>query len=394
MSVRPLDGIRVVDLTHVLAGPYATHQMALMGAEVIRVERPDGADFVRVLGGTAALKAHGLGATFLTLNAGKKSVGVDMKTAAGRAVVLDLVAGADVVVENFRPGVADRLGVGFEAVRALKPDVIYASRSGFGPDGPMAGRPAYDHIIQGVSGLMAMTGEPESGPMRVGLPIADYVAGQALVSAILGALLQRARVPGEAQRLYVSMLEAITSLMGGAAVGHQTTGQLRGLEGNKAFSESPYSGRFDTGEGQIVIAANTGAQVARLCAVLGRPDLAEVTDRDIVIPALTEAFAKASAAEWEALLEAESVPCGRVMNLAEVMAHPQMAGSPCWLDLDVPETGDRVRVPGLPFRAPWQPDGADPAPTLGRDTVEVLRALGRSDDEITALRAEGAIADG
>lgn len=370
---QPLTGIRVADLSHVLAGPYATGQLALMGADVIRVEHPDGRDFVRG-GGSAAMREHGLGPAFLSQNAGKRSIALDLKTDAGRDRFLDLAATADIVVENFRPGVVDRLGVGYDAVRARRADIIYASLSGFGPDGPLAGRPAYDHIIQGMSGLMAMTGTPDSGALRSGLPIVDYVAGQTLTAALLAALLQRAKAPGEPQRLQVSMLEAMTTLMGAAAVGYQATGALRGLEGNRAYSDSPYSGRFAAADGDLVITANTAAQAASLRGAIGRPDLEDADDATIAA-AMHAAMATDTAAGWEARLEAASVPCGRVLTLAEVLAHPQMADSPAWPWLDVPETGDRFRVPGLGFRAPWVPDDLRPAPTLGRDTEEVLAEL-------------------
>ncbi len=384
-GMSPLSGIRIADLSHVLAGPFATGQCALMGADVVRVEHPAGRDFVRG-GGTPAMQEHGLGPAFLSQNANKRSIALDLKTPEGRDAFLDLAASADIVVENFRPGVVDRLGIGYEAVRARRSDVIYASLSGFGPDGPLAARPAYDHIIQGMSGLMAMTGTSESGPLRSGLPIVDYVAGQTLTSALLAALLQRAHDPGTPQRLHVSMLEAMTTLMGAAAVGHQATGKLRGLEGNKAFSDSPYSGRFATSDRELVITANTPAQTASLRTAIGRPDLAEADDATIA-SAMTEALAQNSAAYWEETLEAASVPCGPVLTLAEALAHPQMAGSPSWPMMEVPETGDRFRVPGLGFRAPWSPQTLTPAPTLGRDTYQVLRQIGQ--DPTLAQNDEG-----
>lgn len=388
----PLDGIRILDLTHVLAGPYATGQLALMGAEVIRVENPAGSDFIRFMGGTDRMRRLGLAPAFLSQNAGKRSVALDLKSAQGREIFLDLAATADVVTENFRPGVVDRLGVGFDAVLGRRPDVIYASLTGFGPDGPLAGRPAYDHIIQGVSGLMAMTGTPESGPLRSGLAIVDYVAGQALVAAILAALLQRAKAPDRPQRLHVSMLDAITNFMGAPAVGHQATGRLRGLEGNRAASDSPWSGRFATSDGHIVVTANTAGQAERLCAALGLPDLVDEPDPARKQAALIEAFARETAATWEARLEEAHVPCGRVLTLDEVLDHPQMAASPSWRELDVPELGQGFRVPGLAFRAPWQPDRLEPAPVLGRDTRAVLEALGYTGAEIDGLHAAGVLA--
>ncbi|WGH77311.1 CaiB/BaiF CoA transferase family protein [Jannaschia ovalis] len=364
---RPLDGLRVLDFTHVISGPFATYQLGLMGAEVIRVERPAGDDFVRTHGGTEPMRAAGLGASFLSQNAGKRSVALDLKTGDGRAAALRLAATADIVVENFRPGVADRLGIGFDAIRAARPDVIFASLTGFGPDGPLSDRPAYDHILQGISGLMAMTGTPESGPVRSGIPIVDYVAGQALVTAVLAALLNRR---DEAQRVEVSMLEALLAFMGPQAVHQETTGAIRGLAGNAAFSDSPFSGRFACAEGEIVVTANTPAQVVRCATALGRPDLADAP-AETVADALPDLFAADTADGWEARLAAAQVPAARVRSLPEMLAHPQMADSPCWARIDVPPIGASVRVPTLPFRAPWtRPPGR--VPTLGEDTEAVL----------------------
>lgn len=369
---QPLSGIRILDLTHVLAGPYATGQLGLMGAEVIRIERPGGDDFVRRHGGTKQMQDAGLGASFLSQNSGKKSIVLDLKSQPDRKAFLELAATSDVVVENFRPGVTTRLGVDYDAVRSVRPDIIYASLTGYGPDGPLAGRPAYDHILQGISGLMAMTGTPQSGPMRVGIPIADYIAGQVLVSAILAALLQRAQRPDDPQRLHVSMLDAMTTLMGAYAINHQATGKLRGLDGNRAFSDSPYSGRFETADGQLVVTANTPAQTARLCAALDLPGPQRMDDK-LVAERLGDIFASRSAAHWEELLAAANVPAAKVLTLAEALQHPQMADSPAWLALNQPELDESIRAPALPFRAPWAPQQLDPAPTFGRDTAAMLQ---------------------
>lgn len=387
----PLDGLRILDLTHVLAGPYATGQLALMGAEVIRVERPGSVDFVRRHGGDAAMQDAGLGASFLSQNAGKRSTVIDLKSDEGRDLVLRMAAKADVFVENFRPGVIDRLGLGYDAIRAVRPDVIYASISGFGPDGPMSDRPAYDHILQGLSGLMAMTGTPESGPMRVGFPIVDYIAGQALVAAILGAIIQRDKDPGQAQRLHVSMLDAVVNLMGPYAINWQATGKMRGLEGNRAFSDSPFSGRFDTSDGQIVVTANTPAQSVRLCAAIGREDLAEEADPEIVRLALDAIFASRTTGHWDAALAKAEVPAGPVLGLDELLSDEPLSALLSWHDLDVPELGRAFRVPGLSFRAPWGPDSLAPAPRFGRDTRDVLAMLGLEDAEIDRLSKAGIV---
>ncbi len=371
----PLRGIRILDLTHVLAGPYATGQLALMGADVIRVERPGSDDFVRSHGGTSQMREAGLGASFLSQNSGKRSILLDLKAPQDRARLLDIAETADVMVENFRPGVVERLGVGFETVRKRRPDVIFASLSGYGPDGPLSDRPAYDHILQGISGLMAMTGEPGSGPMRVGMPIVDYVAGQALVSAVLAALLQRAHKPGEPQRLSVAMLDAMTTLMAPYAVNHETTGKLRGLEGNQAFADTPYSGRFDTADGALVITANTPAQASRLCQALGRSDLLEETNKVRIAEALNAIFLTRSAQHWEDALSTVNIPCARVRTLAEALKHPQMQGSTSWMPLEVPQLGMTVRVPALPFSAPWSPETLRPVPLPGEHTDSILADL-------------------
>ncbi|WP_306152244.1 CaiB/BaiF CoA-transferase family protein [Roseovarius sp. MMSF_3281] len=391
MTGTPLEGLRILDLTHVLAGPYATGQLALMGAEVIRVERPGSVDFVRRHGGDAVMQDAGLGASFLSQNAGKRSTVIDLKSDEGRDLVLRMAAQADVFVENFRPGVIDRLGLGYDAVRAVRPDVIYASISGFGPDGALSDRPAYDHILQGLSGLMAMTGTPESGPMRVGFPIVDYIAGQALIAAVLAAIIQRGKAPGQAQRLHVSMLDAVVNLMGPYAVNWQATGNMRGLEGNRAFSDSPFSGRFDTADGQIVVTANTPAQSVRLCAAIGRQDLVGETDNEAVRAVLDAVFAARPTAHWDRALAQAEVPAGPVLGLDDLLSDPALAALLSWQDLDVPELGRAFRVPGLSFSAPWAPRTLAHAPRFARDTKSVLAAMGIEDTEIDRLSQAGII---
>jgi crotonobetainyl-CoA:carnitine CoA-transferase CaiB-like acyl-CoA transferase len=269
----------------------------------------------------------------------------------------------------------DRLGFGFESLAARRAGLIYASLSGFGQTGPWSDRPAYDHILQGISGLMAMTGDPQSGPMRVGLPIADYIAGQALVAAVLGALLQRAHEPTRAQRLSISMLDALTTFMGAYAIHHETTGKLRGLEGNRAFADTPFSGRFATADGYLVVTANTPSQAARLCHALGRPDLLDEPDPAKVAQILQTVFGARSAQEWEDVLSAANIPAARVRSLAEALSAPQMAQSPAWLPLDVPQLGMTVRAPALPFDAPWRPSRLGSVPVLGEHGASLRAEL-------------------
>lgn len=399
----PLSGVTVLDASHVLAGPFATYQLALLGADVVRVERPDGEDFIRRHGGTEEMKALGLGASFLSQNGCKRSVGINLKDARGTELFRRLAREADVVVENFRPGVVDRLGIGFAAIAAVNPRIVYCSLSGYGPTGPLAEAPAYDHIVQGVSGMMAMTGTPESGPVRVGFPIVDYVAGQTAAFAILAGLMHRDRHGAGAQHLQVPMLDSIVSFMAASVVDVETTGNLRGLHGNEAFSNSPFSDRFDTADGQIVVTANTPAQAGRLCDAIGRPDLKALIawqsvglaaeQRGEVVLALRGAFAGASACDWERRLAAADVPAAKVRTLAEIIAHPQLRGSGLMQELAVPEIGRTVRVPGSPIRSDsWSPRELAAPPTLGRDTEAVLGASGMSAAEISSLRSAKVIA--
>lgn len=401
----PLSGIRVLDASHVLSGPFASYQLALLGADVIRVERIDGDDFVRHHGGTDAMKSVGLGASFLSQNACKRSIAINLKDPRGVDVFLRLARDADVLMENFRPGVVDRLGVGFATVASLNPKIVYCSLTGYGPSGPLAKAPAYDHILQGISGMMAMSGTRDSGPMRVGFPIVDYIAGQTAAFAILAALTQRDRHAAGPQHLQVPMLDSLVALMSAYAIDHETTGNLRGLEGNQAFSNSPFSDRFDTADGQIVVTANTPAQADRLCDAIGRPDLKPGTEsnssggaisadqRSEIAQALRDAFATASAQVWEQRLMVASVPASKVRTLGEALAHPQMAEGRLMRELPVPEVGLSVHVPGLPFRTDgWPARDLEPAPTLGRDTSAVLAESGYAQSDIAELRAAGVIA--
>jgi crotonobetainyl-CoA:carnitine CoA-transferase CaiB-like acyl-CoA transferase len=399
-----LSGIRILDASHVIAGPFATYQLALMGAEVIRVERIEANDFVRKHGGTDAMREAGLGASFVSQNAGKRCIKIDLKAPAGAALFKKLAADSDVVMENFRPGVMDRLGLGYDDIRAVKPDIVYCSLTGYGSVGPLAPAPAYDHIVQGMSGMMSMTGTPESGPLRVGLPITDYVAGMQATSAILAALFRRSAT-GDGAHIEVSMLASVLSTLGAYAVDYQAAGRQRGLEGNRPFSASPFAGCFPTGDGDLVITANTPEQAERLIAELGCPDMAPLIDLmrsgtrateeqfASAEKSIAEALAADTAINWERRLGVISVPAGKVRNLAEVLDHPQVAALGCLDTVPVPTGEGPFQVPGLAFR---EADGGSrelPMPEpAGQSTREILEAAGLKADEIDALYASGAIA--
>ncbi|MEQ8709028.1 MAG: CoA transferase [Rhodospirillales bacterium] len=402
----PLNGIRILDISHVLAGPFATYQLGLLGADVIRVERIAGDDFVRYHGGTADMKAAGLGASFLSQNASKKSVSLDLKSDQGKAIFLRLATGADVIMENFRPGVVDRLGVGFDAIKAVKPDIIYCSLSGYGQRGPLANAPAYDHILQGISGMMAMTGEPGSGPMRVGFPVVDYIAGQAAVNAILAALMQRNQ-DNSPRHLEISMLGSLISLLGAYSIDWETTGNLRRLEGNKAFSGSPFSDCFRTSDGLVVVTANTIAQAYAICGCLGAQDLVPLVDRmaggetltdsqtAMISEYLKQRFATSGSVEMEQQLTKAQVPAAKVRDLGEILQHPQTATLPVMRNLNIPELNKEVPVPALAFESQGEEFGElRPAPTLGRDTIEVLMEAGYTRSEVDGFLQSGVASSG
>ncbi|MEM7188653.1 MAG: CoA transferase [Pseudomonadota bacterium] len=392
---QPLKGMRVVDLSQVLAGPFATYQMALLGAEVIKIEKPGEGDWTRAGVKVSDTAPDGVSLTYIAHNAGKKSVAVDLKVPEGLEAVRTLIRSADVLVENFKPGVAERLGLGFDAVKALKPDIVYCSISAFGQNGEMSARPAYDHVIQGMCGIMLTTGTPEAGPTKVGAPYIDYATGMNAAMAVMAGLLEVRRT-GEAQRLDVAMLDTALTLMTALVCTQQSTGESPGQSGNEAWSGSPTSGAFQTADGVLMLAANNDAQRSRLFPAIGRGDIlgdprfsAPAAMRDNA-PALrqilAETFATAPARHWEDVLNAVAVPAAMVRRLDQTMAEPHLAERA--LTTPHPVAGAHVHAPGLAFMA----GGARPQPqisdsALGADTETVLKAAGLDIDALRASRA-------
>ena len=401
INLLPLDGIKVLDATHVIAGPFASYQLCLMGAEAIRVERLGGNDFIRKHGGSDNLTSRGLGASFSAQNALKKCLLIDLKDPRGRDIFLELAAESDVVIENFRPGVMDRLGVGYHDVKTINPTVIYCSLTGFGPEGPLKDSPAYDHIVQGMSGLMGMTGTPESGPQRVGLPITDYISGLTASMAITAALHQRSTT-GEGQHLQVSMLASVMALMGVFAIDQQTTGQERGLQGNLPFSGSPFAGRFETADGYLVITANTVDQSLRMLKALQLNQFKSLAERgapysdkerDSVSQALSDVFQTKQTEEWERLLNEASVPAGSVMDLGTLLCHEQIAALGCMDDLPIPGAESDLKIPGLGFTSnQWSRGKLTEPEQAGQSTRAVMLDLGYDDMQIAQLIEQGVIA--
>ena len=394
-------GIRVLDISNVLAGPFCAYQLGLLGAEVIKVEVPQHGDLARKLGADASLNERLMGASFLAQNSGKKSVTVNLKTEGGKEVLQRLVKTAHVLVENFRPGVMDRLGVGYEQLRKHNPSFVYCAISGFGQDGPMKDAPAYDQIIQGVSGAMSITGDERCAPLRVGYPAADTLGGITAAFAIASALMRRMQT-NEGAFIDVSMLDSALASMGWVISNYLIAGQKPIPMGNDNFTAAP-SGAFKTGNGLLNIAANKQEQFEALAKVIGREDLisdsrfAVREDRKRHRAALTKeveaALKSKPAAEWETILIRVGIPAGRVLTVPEALEMPQVRHR----DLlqvfdDVPGVERPITVTGAGFKVSGaSPSAKSPPPQLGEHTEEILRQLGYSPGEINDLRNAKAI---
>ncbi len=400
LGTQPFAGIRVVDCTHVLAGPFCTYQLAVLGAEVIKVEHPDEPDQVRETGTDAALNAARMGTNFLTQAANKQSLTLDLKQPAGQEVLRRLVARADVFVENFRPGALEALGLGAAALRAINPGLIYCAITGFGQEGPKRGHTAYDGIIQAASGLMSVSGTPEVTPLKVGAPVVDYASGAMAAFAIASALFQRTRNGGLGQVIDMAMLDAALMLLGSTVTGYQANGTVLSVpRGNDFVSANGCC--YETADGLLMIAALNPRQHARLWTLAGRPDIAararpaEVAAQEAEMkPVLTRLFATRTAAEWEELLAEAGVPAARVRSLPEALAMPQVLQRPALLQpIDAP-LAERppMKVPGAPFSYEHGgPRVTTPPPRMGQHTDAILENLGYDAAAIGALRSANVI---
>ena len=396
-----LAGLRVLDLTNVLAGPFCCYQLAQLGAEVIKVEAPGTGDLARQLGADPELNKRLMGASFLAQNAGKRSITLNLKNDKAREAFIRLVKTADVVVENFRPGVMYRLELGFERLKSIKPDLIYCAISGFGQDGPLRLNPAYDQIVQGLSGVMSVTGDAQSAPLRVGYPVADTMGGITAAYAISAALFRRERT-GEGEFIDVSMLESTLVAMGWVVSNWLIAGVRPEPMGNDNVTASP-SGTFRTGDGLLNIAANQQQQFEALCRLISRPEL--IADprfagredrkrhREELSGEIEGALAARSAAEWSMLMNDGGVPAGEVLDVPSVLEHPQIVGRKLLHTFTgVPHVDDDVSVVRSGFRLQsGDPQPASPPPSLGADTRALLAELGYSESEVEALARDKAI---
>ena len=394
----PLEGVRVLDLTQIMAGPYCAMTLGDMGADVVKVEKPNGGDDARRMGPPFI---EGESAAFLGINRNKRSIVADMRTDGGREIVQELARRSDILIQNFRPGSLERMGLGYEQVREINPAIIYCTISGFGATGPYARRGGFDLVAQGMSGLMSVTGHPGAPPTKIGAPICDLNAGMFAAIGILTAYVNRLRT-GTGQHVDTSLLEGGIAYTFWESAMYFATGEPPGPMGSAHRLTAPYQA-FETADGYINVGAANQANWERLCAAIGRDELGK---RPALHPparphgesgragihAGRDVRARDDRAHWLTALEAAGVPAGPIYTLDEVYADPQVRARDMVVETEHPAAG-RVSNIGIPVKLSETPGAfRRPAPALGEHTDEVLRELGVSDARAAALRASGAVA--
>jgi crotonobetainyl-CoA:carnitine CoA-transferase CaiB-like acyl-CoA transferase len=391
----PLDGVRILELGQIIAGTYGSQVLSDLGAEVIKVETPEG-DLGRI---PSVAPYRGESGLFLTFNRNKKSIVVNLKADEGRQIFYDLVKTADVVIDNFRPGVLERLKIDYETLKAIKPDIIQCSVTGFGEAGEYKDFPAVDIIIQAISGYMAITGEPGRPPVRTGIPIADLSGGIFSCKAILAALFDRERT-GKGRRIELSMFDGMLNLLTYMGTMWLTNGELPQPPGSAHEYTVPWQA-FRVKDGYVVVATRQDAFWRKLCQALGRPDLDEderfktnaqrVQHRAILVPELEAILAAKTIDEWMALFKEFDVPAAPVNNLDRAFAEPPVAERGMIAEYDHPKAG-KVRLPGNPIRMSDMGTISKPAPLLGEHTDEILTGiLGLPAERIAGLKEKGVI---
>jgi CoA:oxalate CoA-transferase len=397
--MKMLSGIRVLDLTNVLAGPFATLHLALCGAEVIKIENPESGDLARKLGNVPELNQQLMGTSFLAQNANKKSITLNLKMDEAKEIFRALVESSDVVVENFRPGVMARLGFSWPELQQINPRLVYCAISGFGQTGPDACKPAYDQIIQGLSGVMAINGDERLNPLRCGFPVCDTVGGLNAAFAIMGALFHRERT-GEGQMIDVALLDSIMPLMGWVAANLLIGNQQPQLMGNDNFTAAP-SGTFATGDGYINIAANQQDQWESLCDVLGVPELktderfarrdVRKANRKLLTPLLEARLKENTTRHWTDALNRRGVPSGEILGLEQALSAAQVQHRETVRTVAEPGIGD-LKLFNLTARFEKTPGSLEtPPPRLSAHTGEILGRLGYTGEQIDSLRERGVI---
>ena len=393
---RPFEGIRIIDITHVLAGPFAAYQLAVLGAEVIKVEHPDDPDQSRDGGTDRALNHAHMGTSFLTQGSNKRSITLDLKQEAGREVLRRLVARADVLVENYRPGAFEALGLGYAALLKINPRLIYCSISAFGQDGVRREQTAYDHVIQATSGIMASTGTEEVNPIKIGAPAVDYATGTMGAFALASALFQRERT-GKGQHIDLAMLGVAMMMQASLMTGYFRNGTEPKPHGNK----QPFAtnSAYDAKDGMVMIGASNLRQQARFWRAVERPDMiktdneARVDDREREASIIADIIKSKTADEWEVYFQARHVPAARVRTMAEALADPHFKDRRVFHQFDsAPGVDGAFAVPLAAFKfAHGGPSIEIPPREMGADNEAVLGELGYAAGEIAALRAAGAI---
>lgn len=383
----PLAHIKVIDLSRFRAGPTCARQLADWGADVVRVEQPGGEE-----------EDHE-GFDFLDLHRNKRSMTINLKKAKGVEILKKLVAGADVLIENYRPQVKQRLGISYDDLKGLNPRLIYCSISGFGQRGPYKDRPGYDQIVQGMSGIMSVTGFEETGPIRVGSPVGDLAAGMYAAQGVLVALMERER-SGVGQVVETSLLEALMGMLGFQAAKYLVTGQVPPPVGNHHPLTAPM-GVYYAGDGAINIAVGTEEMWAKFCKATGLETMRDdprfarrsqrVKNRKALDELVNKRLAEKGRMEWVEILNGVGVPCGPIYNLHEAFNDPNTLELDLVAEIDHPTVG-KHRILGLPAKLRRTPGGVhSPAPLAGQHTEEVLKSLGYSTEEIGELRGEGIV---
>ena len=391
-----LEGIKVLDLTRVLAGPYCTMVLADMGAEVIKVEEPVKGDDSRHFGPYV----NGESAYFMSINRNKKSITLNLKHEAAKAQLLKLVAQVDVIAENFKPGTMEKLGLGYDVLKEVNPRLIYAATSGFGHTGPYSKRPAYDGVVQAMGGIMSITGQKGGKPTRVGPSVGDIMAGMFTAIGVLGALRYR-DLHGVGQKVDVAMLDCQVAVLENAIARYFVNGVSPAPEGNRHASSVPFE-PFDTADGEIMLAVGNDKIWRTFCALVARPEWAEdprflsnplrSSHYEVLRPLIAEVLLQHPTARWQQLFDENGVPNGPINTIEQVVSDPQILHREMIVEMDHP-VADKVKVPGVPIKmSASQGVVAKAAPLLGEDTASVLMALnGLTAQEVEALKAVGAI---
>ncbi|RKL61245.1 CoA transferase [Thermoanaerobacteraceae bacterium SP2] len=386
----PLSGVKVLDLSRVLAGPYCSMILADLGADVVKVEMPKKGDDSRAFGPFV----NGESAYFMSINRNKKSITLNLKAPKGKEIFKNLVKKFDVVLENFRPGTMERLGLGYDVLKKINPGLIYAACSGYGQTGPYTDRPAYDAVIQAMGGLMSITGFPEGRPTRVGASIADITAGLFTTIGIMAALVKR-KSTGEGDMVDIAMLDSIVAVLENAIARYEITGKVPGPIGNRHPSITPFES-FRVSDGEIMVAVGNDDLWAKFCQAIDKPELIDepkfktnpqrVENYDALKPILQSVMAQKSVDEWILILEKAGVPCSPINTIDRVVNHPQVMARDMIVKIHHPTAGE-IKIPGSPLKFNNAKVIFNPAPILGQHTDEILKELlNMNENEINMLR--------